>query len=295
MNQPIPLVSIVIPAYNAAKFIGETLDSVIAQTIDNWEIIVVIDGATDNTEGIVAEYAAKDNRITFMSKPNSGVSDTRNKGINKAKGKYIAFLDADDIWAKDNLEKKIGLLESDSSTAWVYSNMDAIDEDSNPLNVVPQRGSDNEILKSILLWETEVVPGPCSNVIVRRDVLGENIRYDAKLSTAADQDFCLQLASNGLKGALIEEDLWSYRILGNSMSRNVKVMEEDHIEVYKKAARNGLFKSFWFKQKCFSNLYLTLAGSWWVNGQNKLRGLFFLVKSLLNYPPNISKLVFRKS
>ena len=289
-----PTVSIVIPAYNAAKFISETLESVIAQTFDNWEVIVVIDGATDTTENIVASYASKNKQITYLTKPNSGVSDTRNIGINKAKGKYIAFLDADDIWAKDNLEKKIRVLERDNSISWVYSNMDAIDEQSNPLNLTPAKGTDHEILKSILLWEREVVPGPCSNIIVRRVDLGQNIRYDPKLSTAADQDFCLQLAGNNLKGTLIEEALWSYRILGNSMSRNVKVMETDHIKVYKKANQKGLFRSFWFKQKCFSNLYLTLAGSWWVNGQNKLRSIFFLLKSLLNYPPNISKILSRK-
>lgn len=294
MKEKLPLVSIIIPAYNAAKFIGETIDSVIAQTIPNWEMIIVIDGATDNTEAIVKNYFEQDSRIQYLTKSNSGVSDTRNRGINLARGKYIAFLDADDTWLIDNLEKKLHVLETQPEISWVYSNMNAINEQSQLLNDLPDKGTDKDILKSILLWETEVVPGPCSNIIVERSKLGETIRYDATLSTAADQDFCLQMASQGLKGVLIEEPLWNYRILGNSMSSNVKVMENDHIKVYKKARRNGLFDSFLFQQKCFSNLYLILAGSWWVNGQNKMRGLFFIIKSLIYYPPNIIKLLIRK-
>src|SRR5688572_1866005 len=91
------LVSVIIPAYNAGPFISETLESVLAQTYSNWEVIVVNDGSKDNTENILKQYSEKDPRISFISKTNSGVSDTRNKGIDKAKGEFIAFLDADDV------------------------------------------------------------------------------------------------------------------------------------------------------------------------------------------------------
>src|SRR5690606_10832622 len=101
------LVSIVMPCYNAEKYITETVNSVINQTYKNWELIIVNDGSTDNSLNMIKEFAANDNRISFIDKSNSGVSDSRNKGLEKAKGEYIAFLDADDTWELNNLEDKI--------------------------------------------------------------------------------------------------------------------------------------------------------------------------------------------
>lgn len=92
-------------------------------------------------------------------------------------------------------------------------------------------------------------------------------------------------------GKRVPKPLWNYRQIGSSMSRNIAVMERDHIAVYKKAAQKGYFYSFWFKQQCFSNLYLILAGSWWKNGNNKLRGIYFILLSILNYPPQLFNLI----
>ena len=110
------LVSIIIPCYNAEKYIAETIQSVINQTYKNWELIVVNDGSTDNSPDIIKEFVANDNRIAFIDKPNSGVSDSRNKGLAKAKGAYIAFLDADDVWNFQYLEKQIENLQANHYT-----------------------------------------------------------------------------------------------------------------------------------------------------------------------------------
>jgi len=105
-------------------------------------------------------------------------------------------------------------------------------------------------LNNILLWEGEVVPGACSNIIIRKKCLLSGIKYDTYLSNSADQDFCIQLASK-FHGKKINVPLWFYRQISSSMSRNIKVMENDAIFMYKKAERNNLFKSFWFKKHCF--------------------------------------------
>jgi glycosyltransferase involved in cell wall biosynthesis len=289
MNLTNPLVSIVIPAYNAEKYIAETINSVIYQTYPNWELIIVIDGAKDGTEDVIKTFLG-DTRIRYISKKNTGVSDTRNVGIKQTKGRYIAFLDADDVWMPENLELKIQILETNKNTAWVYSNMYEADENMN-ITGEAKSGREDNILDNILLWEGEVVPGPCSNIIISRDCIEKGILFDPLLSTAADQDFCIQLAANGFQGKHIKAPLWKYRILGNSMSRNLKVMESDHIYVYKKANRNNVFRSWFFKQKCFSNLYLLLAGSWWVQGKNKMRATYFVILSLVYNPFNSLKLL----
>ena len=136
-----------------------------------------------------------------------------------------------------------------------------------------------------------MVPGPCSNVLVRRSYLGEDIKFDENFSTAADQDYTIQLAAKGGKAKRIPEPLWNYRVLSHSMSRNIAVMEKDHIGVFLKAEDNNLYKSNSFKRKCFSNLYLILAGSWWINGNNKIKGIRYIVKSILAYPQNVNKLL----
>jgi len=99
-----PLISVVIPAYNAEQFLDETLESVLSQTYENWECIVVNDGSTDKTESIAKKWCEKDARFRYFYKENSGASDTRNLGIKKARGEYIAFLDADDLYMPNFLE-----------------------------------------------------------------------------------------------------------------------------------------------------------------------------------------------
>ena len=99
-----PLISVVIPAYNAEQFLDETLESVLSQTYENWECIIVNDGSTDNTESIAKKWCEKDARFCYFYKENSGVSDTRNLGIKEARGEYITFLDADDLYMPNFLE-----------------------------------------------------------------------------------------------------------------------------------------------------------------------------------------------
>jgi len=102
-----PLVSIVMPTYNCAKYIEESVVSVIKQTYTNWELIIIDDCSTDNTEDIVKRYCEKDNRIKyFRLDVNSGAAIARNEGIKCAKGRYIAFLDSDDLWMEKSLRNK---------------------------------------------------------------------------------------------------------------------------------------------------------------------------------------------
>lgn len=280
------MVSIVIPAYNAEKFILETLNSVYDQSYIDFEIIVVDDGSTDSTPQLVELEIAERSYLSLISKINEGVSIARNTGIEQAKGEYIAVLDADDTWTKDNLLEKVKFLDSHPSYDWVYSNLGCITESNDPLPP-HANGRDDDILKNILLWEGEVVPGPCSNVIYRSK-LNEKIKFDPQFSTAADQDFTIQLA-NLSRGKLIENRLVNYRILDNSMSRNINVMEVDHIGVYRKAKALGLFQSTLLRRKSFANMYKIMAGSWWKQGNNKLKGIKFIVKSILTYPPIVKK------
>lgn len=126
------LVSIIMPSYNTGRFIAETINSVLAQTYENWEIIIVDDCSTDNTDEIVAEYL-RDERIRyFKNEKNSGAAVSRNRALREARGEWIAFLDSDDLWSPDKLEKQVGFMEK-NGYRFSYTNYIEIDEESKPL------------------------------------------------------------------------------------------------------------------------------------------------------------------
>jgi len=279
------LVSIIIPLFNAENYINNTILSVINQSYTNWELIIIDDGSTDGSEQIIQQHLS-DNRIKYLKKDNTGVSDTRNFGASKAIGFFLCFLDADDLFFTDNLKEKVAFLTNNPKIPIVHADVEIVDE-KDLLTGKCYKGRGGDLLDKLLLWEGINIPGP-SSIMIKKDIFFSIGKWDTLFSTAADQDFFIRVASK-YKIGYINKVLTGYRVLPNSMSRNISVMEKDHIGVYRKAHHNGLFKSFWFKQKCFANLYFILAGSWWVNGNNEKRGVGFLLKALLVYPPIVIK------
>jgi len=283
---------VIIPVYNAKNYIAQAIESVLNQTHKNIEILVINDGSTDGSEGIILPYTSLDSRIKYFSHKNRGVSFTRNFGIEMAKGEFIAFLDADDAWEPENLETKVRVLQKDPGIGWTFSDMYLADESLNKTELI-EGGDDGDLLNSLLSRKGEAIHAP-SNIVVRSSCLGDGgVRFDLNFSTSADWDFCIQLAARNFRGKRIPTPLWSYRVLENSMSRNLQVIENDNLYVHKKARAQKLFHSFWFKQQCFSNNYLILAGIWWVDGNKKLKALSYIIRSVLFYPPNILKILIK--
>ena len=124
------LVSIITPSYNTANFIGETIKSVLNQTYQNWEMIIVDDCSTDNTDEIVSQFS--DSRIIYLkNEKNSGAAVSRNRALKEAKGRWIAFLDSDDLWKEDKLQKQISFME-ENQYSFSYTNYHEINENSEP-------------------------------------------------------------------------------------------------------------------------------------------------------------------
>lgn len=126
------LVSIIMPSYNTSKYISESIECVLNQTYPFWELIIVDDCSTDNTDKIVKPFL-KDKRIKYLkNEKNSGAAISRNYALREAKGKWIAFLDSDDLWTNDKLEKQIKFMKK-NNIAFSYTNYEEIDENSNPI------------------------------------------------------------------------------------------------------------------------------------------------------------------
>jgi glycosyltransferase involved in cell wall biosynthesis len=123
------LVSIITPCYNSARFISETIESVLSQTYQNWEMLIVDDCSTDASYEIVLEYAAKDKRIkAYRMEHNSGAAACRNKAIELSQGEYVAFLDSDDLWLPEKLEKQLQFMQ-DHNADFSFTEYEHIDEE----------------------------------------------------------------------------------------------------------------------------------------------------------------------
>lgn len=230
------LISVIMPTYNCAKFIGETIETVIAQTYKNWELIIVDDCSKDNTNEIVDKYILKDNRIKYHRlDTNQGAAMARTKAMELANGNYMAFLDSDDLWKNDKLEKQIKFMEENNYN-FTCTAYEQIDENGESLNKIikPKKKADyNRILLDC--------PVGNSTVIYNIDKLGKfkvpNIRK------RNDDALWLQILKNEKYIYGMNEILMKYRIRQNSISSNKIDLIKYHWQLYREIEHLSIFRS----------------------------------------------------
>lgn len=224
-----PIVSVVIPAFNAAAFVTQAVDSVLAQTWPHREILVINDGSTDNTLDVLTAYG---NAIRVINKPNGGLSSARNRGIEEASGRYVAFLDADDRWLPAKLSRQVAVLEQTDKIGFCSTVAQVVDPDDQFLNTwsCPDiRGS----LLQTLFRQNGAIPGSGSGVMVRRDLFEKAGRFDESLRSLEDIDLWMRLAAIS-DYRCIDEPLTIIVKHPDSMSRNLAVMRESAERVMQK-------------------------------------------------------------
>ncbi len=250
-----PQVSIVIPTFNRAHLIGETLDSVLAQTYHDWEIIVVDDGSTDNTAAVIACYGTA---VHYIRQPNAGQGAARNTGIRAACGDYIAFLDSDDLWLPDKLDRQMQVLDSTAS-AWVYC--DGYEFDGVTGRILGTVGQNNRLytgdVLEPLVWGNFVAsPTP----LVRRSVFAEVGYFDEApiLRNREDWDMWLRIAAR-YPIELVAEPLVRYRVHSGAgtASESVDIILESKRIVIERAIEREPRRLAHLRSRVLSNLYLT--------------------------------------
>ncbi|MBD0267001.1 MAG: glycosyltransferase family 2 protein [Cyanobacteria bacterium Co-bin8] len=225
-NQCPVLVSVVVPAYNAAAYLARTLNSVLSQTYVHLEVLLVDDGSSDSTIEVAQEFAAKDSRLIVLKQPNSGVAAARNFGIRQAKGQLIALIDADDIWYSQNLEKQVALmLQSGSSVGLVYSWSVDIDEHDFPTGSFRSPQIEGKVYTTLLLHN---FIANASSTLLRRVCLEKVGFYDCTLRAnqgegCEDWDLYLRIAQE-YEFRVVKEFLVGYRKTPSSMSCNLHSM-----------------------------------------------------------------------
>lgn len=182
-----PKVSVIIPTYNRAPFITQALESVFAQTFKDFEIIVVDDGSTDNTQEVLKKF---DGRIISILQENQGISPTRNRGIKLALGQYIAFLDSDDFWTPEKLEDQVKVLYANPKVGIVYSRMPIINAQGVKIGMKPSGVSGRNFRELLEVWGDL----PTSTVMVRRECFDKAGFFDPELQTGEDIELWIRIA-----------------------------------------------------------------------------------------------------
>lgn len=225
-----PQVSVVIPAYNAMTYLPITLDSVLRQTYSDFEVLIVDDGSIDQIKTWVAQDVT-DPRVKLISQVNQGLSAARNTGIANARGNYIAFVDADDVWTETKLEEQVRCLEADPSVGLVYSWIAMTDAQGTPTGKIMGGTLKGNVLNEIL--QRNIVDCP-SSVVVRRECFEKVGTFDRTLRSVEDWDMWLRIATQ-YSFAVIQKPLVYYRQHANNMSKNWRVMEEAFHQVIEKS------------------------------------------------------------
>ena len=209
-----PKVSVIMPAYNAEKTVSQAINSVIGQTFGDFELIVIDDCSKDGTADIIENLAREDARIIFLkNEQNSGVSKTRNYGVSVARGELIAFLDSDDMWREDKLEKQLEIFEKNTEAVISYTASSFIDSEGNPYSYVMQAEEKTDyktLLRKNLL--------SCSSVMIRTEVMkGIKMPNDRMHE---DYYVWLTVLKKTAFAYGVNEPLLIYRLSTNSKSSN---------------------------------------------------------------------------
>jgi glycosyltransferase involved in cell wall biosynthesis len=249
-------VTVVIPAYNAERTLGATIESVLAQTYQDIEVVVVDDGSEDGTPEVADSH---DNRVRCITTPNRGVSEARNTGIDHASGELVAFLDADDLWKPQKLRRQVDLLDARSDAGVSTTGHTRVaDPDLRPLET--HHAEDPTDACEALLLRSQVL-GQISTPLVQR-ALAARVRFDPRLSQGADWDFFLRL---GLctRFAVIPEPLILYRDIPSSMSGDIALLERDTFAVLDKFFALGAADGYeHLRRRAYSNHWMIVSGSY---------------------------------
>jgi len=274
-------VSVVIPAYNAERFLRDALESALRQTLAPLEILVVDDGSIDGTGRLATSVQG----VRCIRQTNAGVSAARNRGIEEARGKFVALLDADDAWMPEKLAVQLAGLRGDR---FAFSARTETDADLRPLRVA--RGGFQGSLLEGLLFHGNVVGTP-SSVVAPREALLDAGGFDPRLSMCADWDMWIRLATR-LSGVYSDQPLVLYRVHGGSMSTNLRVYESDSQYMLAKAFGLPLPDEIKARRsEAGARMWEVLAACYWEQGA-VLDALRCASRSIQTQPSRLASLAF---
>lgn len=279
-----PQVSVIVPTYNSAQYISEAIDSVFNQTYEDWEIIVVDDGSTDNTKEVLRKYSSK---IGYFYQENKGPSSARNKGIKSAKGKYIAFLDADDMWMPEKLKLQMDVISKEPSIGLVSCDGYIIDMDGViQKQITKRRYLNKKKLLDDLLFRNVI--GATPSLLVRKECFHVVGLFDETLAVGEDRDMWLRICRR-YEFRNIGKPLIKVRYRKGSQSYYGDIILQNTLRFLEKVFSDNFLRRRWFlKRRAYGYSYLTVAVGYKENEKLRkarkciLRSLYFWPLIFLN-------------
>ena len=237
MSNKKDLVSIITPVYNCEKFIEQAIECVLKQTYKNWEMILVDDCSNDNSAQIIKKYSKKDKRLKYYKlKSNSGAAVARNKALDESKGRFIAYLDADDLWEYNKLEKQIKFM-IDNDVAFTCTDYIKIDENDKILKeiTIPKRVNYNLYLRNTIIQTV--------GVMVDTELTGKEVLVMPNIRRRQDAATWCQILKAGFDCFEVPEKLSYYRVVSNSLSSNKFKAVKGTWTLYRDIEKLSLLKS----------------------------------------------------
>ncbi len=276
-----PKVSVIIPTYNRGNFIVAAIESVLAQNYRDFEIIVVDDGSTDNTQLQLKPFKEKLNngRIRYFYQPNQGIACARNTGIRCSQGEYIAFLDSDDLWLGDKLKIQTEILDGNPAIGLTYASMIIYDEKGNYRGLKPSKVSGTNF-QELIEWGGHY---PTSTIMLRKDCFKRVGLFDENFARLEDFDMWLRISRLYRIFPVIDQPLGIYRWHDNNSIFDEQIVYESQIKLYQK-----IFNQFpdapakVVKQKLAKNQYLL--SKFHFKERNYVKASQHLQQALINNP-----------
>ena len=232
------LVSIITPVYNCEKLLSKTIECVINQTYKNWELLLVDDCSKDNSAKIAKEYVKKDKRVKYIKlEKNSGAAIARNTALKNSKGRFIAYLDSDDLWKPEKLEKQVKFMK-DNNYAFTCTDYEKIAENGKSLNKIikiPKKVNYNLFLRNTIIQTV--------GVMVDTSITGKDVLVMPNIRRRQDAATWCQILKSGYDCYELPENLSYYRVVSNSLSSNKLKAIKMNWYWYRKIEKLPLYKA----------------------------------------------------
>jgi glycosyltransferase involved in cell wall biosynthesis len=285
-----PLISIIIPCFNAELFIKETLESILNQTEQDFEIVLVNDGSVDNTISIIESI--NDSRIILMNQVNSGVSIARNNGLIQAQGEFVVFFDADDLMTSNFLGSRVEALRANKSISYAFSDVISFKGLDRNDTLDHVSGAGINLAEEILFYDPSVSTCPSNYMVRNSDLIKFSVSFNPQIASHADRYFLLQLNKNGLEGVFVkaEENHLLYRVLENSMSHQLSIgLANDAESYYLELIKNNFIPNN-IRANAISKGFYIIGGTYFKLGKT-VKAIQYLIRGFISAPLYFLKLL----
>lgn len=253
-------VSVVVPTYNQAQYLEETLEGILNQSVKPLQVIVVDDGSTDNTPRLLRRFESV---ITTIRVPNGGVASARNTGLSRARARFVAFCDSDDVWHPEKLESQLNRLLERPECQWCLCGTLFVDERGQPIGEASS-GTEGWVYDKIVRLQPGVLFGGGSAVIVATELARGIGGFNEGLTTSADWDFFARLAVNSPL-SFVPRPLVKYRVRSSGMHMNLDTWERDMTAAIAGLRARGLMPAA-TQARALAELDAQIAGEYWRRG-----------------------------